>query len=55
MFGQETPMCSLAPTVDCYKSKAMFILPPSKYDKLKKIFLDPKIKSTKIYYKLKRS
>ncbi len=43
------------PLVDCYKSKGMFILPPSKYDKLKKIFLDPKIKSSKkIYYKLKK-
>ena len=44
------------PLVDCYKTKAMYILPPSKYEKLKKIFTDKKSKSSeKIFNKIKKN
>ena len=43
------------PLVDCYKTKAMYILPPSKYENMKKIFLDKKSTSSeKIYKKIKK-
>ncbi len=43
------------PLVDCYKSKSMFILPPSKYNKIKKIFLAKKSNSSQqIYDKIKK-
>lgn len=43
------------PLVDCYNTKAMYILPPSKYKKLKKIFIDKKTQSTnKIFNKIKK-
>ena len=31
------------PLVDCYKTKSMFILPPKKYNKIKKIISRKKI------------
>tara|TARA_Y100000590_G_C15694689_1_gene1004675 strand:- start:273 stop:1085 length:813 start_codon:yes stop_codon:yes gene_type:complete len=43
------------PLVDCYKTKAMYILPPTKYKKLKKIFLDKTTTSSeKIFKKIKK-
>tara|TARA_Y100000590_G_scaffold418572_1_gene519481 strand:+ start:533 stop:1336 length:804 start_codon:yes stop_codon:yes gene_type:complete len=43
------------PLVDCYKTKAMYILPPKKYKKLKKAFLNKKSTSSqKIFKKLKK-
>ena len=43
------------PLVDCYKTKAMYILPPSKYEKMKKIFLHKASKSSeKIFKKIKK-
>ena len=43
------------PLVDCYKTKAMYILPPKKYFKLKKIFLDKNSQSSeKIFKKIKK-
>ena len=34
------------PLVNCFSTKSMFILPPNKYHKLKKLFNDKKINST---------
>ena len=31
------------PLVDCFKTKSMFILPPAKYNKIKKIFQEKNI------------
>jgi len=43
------------PLVNCYKTKSMFILPPSKYDKIKKIFLEKKsVSSEQIFNKIKK-
>ena len=43
------------PLVNCYRTKAMYILPPSKYENMKKIFLDKKSTSSeKIYKKIKK-
>ena len=43
------------PLVDCYKTKAMYILPPTKYKKLKRTFLDKRSTSSqKIFKKLKK-
>jgi len=43
------------PLVNCYKTKSMFILPPEKYPKLKKLFLDKNINSTnEIFKRLKK-
>lgn len=43
------------PLVDCFKTKSMFILPPTKYDKIKKIFQEKKYNSSdKIYEKIKK-
>ena len=43
------------PLVDCYKTKSMFILPPSKYNKIKKIFLEKKNNSSEnIFQKIKK-
>jgi sporadic carbohydrate cluster 2OG-Fe(II) oxygenase len=43
------------PLVDCYKTKSMYILPPPKYDKIKKIFLQKKSSSSKeIFQKIKK-
>ena len=39
------------PLVDCYKTKSMFILPPKKYEKIKKIFLQKKFNSSEMIYK----
>ena len=39
------------PLVNCYKTKSMFILPPHKYNKIKKIFLERKIKSSEAIFK----
>ena len=40
------------PLVDCSKTKSMFILPPNKYDKMKKIFLKKKTYSSDHLFKL---
>jgi sporadic carbohydrate cluster 2OG-Fe(II) oxygenase len=43
------------PLVDCYKTKSMFILPPSKYEKIKKIFLKKTSSSSEeIFQKIKK-
>ncbi|OUU21227.1 MAG: 2OG-Fe(II) oxygenase [Candidatus Endolissoclinum sp. TMED37] len=43
------------PLVNCFSTKSMFILPPNKYHKLKKLFNDKKINSTdKIFNKLRK-
>ncbi len=43
------------PLVDCYKTKAMYILPPKKYGKLKSVFLKEKnASSDKIFNKIKK-
>ncbi len=43
------------PLVDCYKTKSMFILPPKKYNKIKKIFQEKKFNSSdKIFEKIKK-
>ena len=43
------------PLVDCYKTKSMYILPPQKYEKIKKIFLEKKFNSSEsIYKKIKK-
>ena len=43
------------PLVDCFKTKSMFILPPAKYNKIKKIFQEKKYNSSdKIYEKIKK-
>ena len=43
------------PLVNCYKTKAMYILPPQKYEKLKKLFLKGKdTSSEKIFSKIKK-
>ena len=43
------------PLVNCYKTKTMYILPPSKYKKLKKIFLNKNVSSSeKIFKKIKK-
>ena len=43
------------PLVDCYKTKSMFILPPKKYNKMKKIFQEKKFNSSdKIFEKIKK-
>ena len=43
------------PLVNCYKTKSMYILPPSKYNKMKKIFLQKKSSSSKeIFQKIKK-
>tara|TARA_X000001036_G_scaffold439494_1_gene490836 strand:- start:1090 stop:1896 length:807 start_codon:yes stop_codon:yes gene_type:complete len=39
------------PLVNCYKTKSMFILPPSKYNKIKKIFLEKKNQSSENLFK----
>ena len=44
------------PLVNCYKTKSMFILPPSKYNKMKKIFLQKKSSSSEqIFQKIKKT
>ena len=48
-------MVAWLPLVDCYKTKAMYILPPNKYKKLKKIFISGKnTSSSKIFSKIKK-
>jgi len=43
------------PLVDCYRTKSMFILPPAKYGKLKKILFNGQLKSSnKIFDKIKK-
>ena len=43
------------PLVDCYKTKAMYILPPKKYGKLKSVFLkENNASSDKIFNKIKK-
>lgn len=43
------------PLVNCYKTKSMFILPPSKYNKMRKIFLQKKSSSSEqIFQKIKK-
>ena len=43
------------PLVNCSKTKSMFILPPSKYNKMKKIFLQKKSSSSEqIFKKIKK-
>ena len=43
------------PLVDCYKTKSMFILPPSKYSKIKKLFLKKNSSSSEqIFQKIKK-
>jgi len=43
------------PLVDCYKTKSMFILPPSKYSKIKKLILKKKSTSSEqIFQKIKK-
>ena len=43
------------PLVDCYKTKSMFILPPKKYNKIKKIISRKKFNSSdKIFEKLEK-
>jgi len=43
------------PLVDCFKTKSMFILPPKKYNKIKKLFQEKKFNSSdKIYKKIKK-
>ena len=39
------------PLVDCYKTKAMYILPPNKYNRMKKILSNKKMKSSEIIFK----
>ena len=39
------------PLVNCYKTKAMYILPPNKYNKLINVFLDKKSTSSDDIYK----
>lgn len=47
-------MVAWLPLVNCYKTKAMYILPPQKYKKLKKIFVSIKnTSSSKIFSKIK--
>ena len=44
------------PLVNCYKTKSMFILPPKKYNKIKKIFKEKKYNSSdKIFKKIKKT
>lgn len=38
------------PLVDCYKTKGMYILPPTKYKKLQKLFLNKNTTSSKIIF-----
>ena len=48
-------MVAWLPLVNCYKTKAMYILPPNKYKKLKKIFISGKnTSSSKIFSKIKK-
>jgi len=43
------------PLVNCHKTKSMFILPPKKYSKIKKIFLQKKsISSDQVFNKIKK-
>ncbi len=43
------------PLVDCFKTKSMFILPPKKYNKMKKIFQEKKFNSSdKIFEKIRK-
>jgi len=43
------------PLVDCYKTKSMFILPPKKYNKIKKLFQEKKFNSSdKIFEKIRK-
>ena len=43
------------PLVNCYRTKSMYILPPSKYDKIKNIFLKKKSSSSEqIFKKIKK-
>tara|TARA_X000000950_G_C13896082_1_gene652840 strand:- start:345 stop:1148 length:804 start_codon:yes stop_codon:yes gene_type:complete len=43
------------PLVDCYKTKSMFILPPSKYKKVQKLFLKGRSSSSdQIFKKIKK-
>ena len=53
MFGRETLFESVIwlPLVDCYKTKSMFILPPSKYGKIKKLFLKKNSSSSEQIFK----
>ena len=39
------------PLVDCYKTKSMFILPPSKYNKIENIFLKKNSSSSETIFK----
>lgn len=43
------------PLVDCFKTKSMYILPASKYNKIEKLLKDPNIKdSSLLYSKIKK-
>ena len=43
------------PLVDCYKTKAMYILPPNKYEKIKLLFNNKKNNSSeKLFKKIKK-
>ena len=43
------------PLVDCYKTKSMYILPPSKYKKIQRLFLQKQSSSSEqIFKKIKR-
>ena len=57
VWSGDSPFETVAwlPLVDCYKTKSMFILPPRKYKKIKKIFLEKKsISSQQIFNKIKK-
>ena len=43
------------PLVDCYKTKSMYLLPPKKNKKLKKLFLNEKVKTSEdVFEKVKK-
>lgn len=57
VWSGDSPFETVAwlPLVDCYKTKSMFILPPKKYHKMKKIFQEKKFNSSdKIFKKIKK-
>ena len=57
MYGQDSPFESVVwlPLVNCFKTKSMFILPPSKYAKIKTLFLKKKSSSSEeIFKKIKK-
>ena len=53
MYGQEIHHLKWLSgfLVDCYKTKAMYILPPNKYNRMKKILSNKKMKSSEIIFK----